>query len=86
MCERKEEEAARRRKEAAGYRTKNKNPTERWGKSMLGGLGIRKTHYFWQMDFIHFAKGFLGTPCNAYISAYFSSSTLQPFYGPRVHD
>ena len=32
---------------------------------MLEGLGIRKAHYFWQMDFIHLAKRFL-VPCKAY--------------------
>jgi len=37
----------------------------------LGGLGRRKAHHFWKTDFIHLAKVVVGTPCKAYISAYF---------------
>ena len=43
---------------------------------MLGGLGIRKTHHFWQMDSIHLAKGFLGTPYKTYISRIWHSYIL----------
>jgi hypothetical protein len=34
-------------------------------RKYVRGLGIRKAHYFWQMDFIHLAKRFL-VPCKAY--------------------
>lgn len=43
-------------------------------KSILGGLGRQKAYHFWQMDFIHLAKGVVGTPCKAYISANFRSN------------
>ena len=56
-------------------------------KSILGGLGRQKAYHFWQMDFIHLAKGFLGTPCKAYISAYFSgmSCLVNQYFLKNVH-
>ena len=43
-------------------------------KKYFGGLGRRNAHHFGQMDFIHLAKGVVGTPCKAYISANFRSN------------
>ena len=44
----------------------------------------RNDNHFWWIDFTNLAKGAVGTPCQAYTWANFSSSMFQPFCGSRV--